>query len=159
MAGLSPAHLFIILVVALIVVGPGKLPEVAAAIGRSVREFQKATSGITDTVTGAMSGVMAPPANTPQPMQPAPPAQSYYAAGQAYPAPAAPAPVNYPIMGVAAPAPVNYPIMGVAAPAPVNYPIMGVAAPAPAAPAPTVPAGEPVPNATEQQPPSSPSVG
>jgi hypothetical protein len=49
--------------------------------------------------------------------------------------------------------------LGFAAPAPVNYPIMGVAAPAPAAPAPTVPAGEPVPNATEQQPPSSPSVG
>ncbi len=133
MAGLSPAHLLIIMLVALIVVGPGKLPEVGAAIGRSLREFQKATSGITDTVTGAMAGTMAPPANTPQPMQPAPPAQSYYAAGPAYPAPAAPAPVN--------------------------YPVMGTVQAAPAAPAPIVPAGDPLPNSTEQQPPSSPSVG
>ena len=44
MAGLTPAHLLIILVIALIVIGPGKLPEVGAAIGKSFREFQKATS-------------------------------------------------------------------------------------------------------------------
>ena len=159
MAGLSPAHLLIIMLVALIVVGPGKLPEVGAAIGRSLREFQKATSGITDTVTGAMAGTMAPPANTPQPMQPAPPAQSYYAAGPAYPAPAAPAPVNYPVMGTVQAAPVNYPVMGTVQAAPVNYPVMGTVQAAPAAPAPIVPAGDPLPNSTEQQPPSSPSVG
>ena len=129
MAGLTPAHLLIIMVVALIVVGPGKLPEVGAAIGRSVREFQRATSGITDTVTGALTGTMAPPANAPQPTQPAPPAQSYYAAGPAYPAPGAPAPVNYPVMGAVQPAP---------------------GAPAPAAPAEIVPVDDAVPSPTDQ---------
>ncbi|MGA3057929.1 MAG: twin-arginine translocase TatA/TatE family subunit [Candidatus Limnocylindrales bacterium] len=36
MAGLTPTHL-LILSIALIVVGPGKLPEVGASIGKSVR--------------------------------------------------------------------------------------------------------------------------
>jgi sec-independent protein translocase protein TatA len=32
-------HLLIILVITLIVIGPGKLPEVGGAIGKSFREF------------------------------------------------------------------------------------------------------------------------
>jgi sec-independent protein translocase protein TatA len=68
MGALSPTHLVIILVIALIVVGPGKLPEVGAAIGRSFREFQKATGGITDGLTGTA----ARPAPPPQPAQTAP---------------------------------------------------------------------------------------
>jgi len=43
--GLSPVHLILVLVIALIVVGPGKLPEVGGAIGKSIREFRKAASG------------------------------------------------------------------------------------------------------------------
>ena len=144
MAGLTPAHLLIILVIALIVIGPGKLPEVGAAIGKSLREFQKASGGITDTLTGAVT----PPAQAPQapqapvPMQPAPPAQSYYAAAPAYPAPAYPAP--------AYPAP--------AAPAAVPYPVMGAIEPTPAAPVQPVPDDYPQPNPTVQQPPSPPRV-
>lgn len=53
MAGLTPAHLLLILLIALIVVGPGKLPEVGAAIGKSVREFQKATGQARETLTGS----------------------------------------------------------------------------------------------------------
>jgi TatA/E family protein of Tat protein translocase len=48
MFGLTPAHLIIILVIALIVVGPGKLPEVGSAIGKSIREFQKAVGPVQD---------------------------------------------------------------------------------------------------------------
>ena len=163
MAGLTPAHLLIIMVVALIVVGPGRLPEVGAAIGKSIREFQRATSGITDTVSGVMSGTLAPPANPTQPAaptQPAPPAQSYYAAGTAYQAPTAPAPVAYPVMS-APTAPVNYPVMSAPA-APVNYPVMS----APAEPvnypvmsAPAAPVDDAVAAPADGQPPAPSSAG
>jgi sec-independent protein translocase protein TatA len=46
MGGLTPAHLILVLVVALFVLGPGKLPEVGAALGKSIREFRKATTDI-----------------------------------------------------------------------------------------------------------------
>ena len=54
MAGLTPAHLFIVLIIALVVIGPGKLPEVGSAVGKSIREFQKASSGVQESVTGAL---------------------------------------------------------------------------------------------------------
>jgi len=160
MLGLSPAHLIIILVIALIVIGPGKLPEVGAAIGKSIKEFQKATGGITDTLTGT-APTAAPPAPVAQaPMaQVQPPAQSYYAAAPAYPAPAYPAPAYpapaypapaYPAPAYPAPA---YPVM--VAPAPMQYPVMGVVEPAPALP---TPVGDPQPDAAVQQPPTSAKV-
>ena len=37
----QPMHLLIILIVVLIVFGPGKLPEVGAALGKSIREFKR----------------------------------------------------------------------------------------------------------------------
>jgi TatA/E family protein of Tat protein translocase len=105
----------IIMIIALIVVGPGKLPEVGAAIGKSLREFQRATSGITDGLTGATT-TPTPQAQAPLAQVP-PPAQSYYAAQPTYPAPVAPAPMQYPVMDVVAPAPVPYPVMAVVEPA------------------------------------------
>jgi sec-independent protein translocase protein TatA len=40
----NPLHLVILLVVVLVIFGPGKLPGVGAALGKSVREFKKATT-------------------------------------------------------------------------------------------------------------------
>jgi len=40
----QPMHLIIILVIALIVFGPGRLPELGAGLGKSIREFKKAMS-------------------------------------------------------------------------------------------------------------------
>jgi sec-independent protein translocase protein TatA len=37
-------HLLIILVIALIFFGPGKLPELGAGLGKGIREFKKAMS-------------------------------------------------------------------------------------------------------------------
>lgn len=42
------AELLIILILALIIFGPGKLPDVGRALGRTFREFKKASSGILD---------------------------------------------------------------------------------------------------------------
>jgi sec-independent protein translocase protein TatA len=43
-------ELVMVLVVALVVFGPGKLPEVGAALGKSIREFRRATQALTDEV-------------------------------------------------------------------------------------------------------------
>lgn len=41
--------LILILIVALIVFGPSKLPEIGKAFGHSLREFKNATSGLTNS--------------------------------------------------------------------------------------------------------------
>ncbi|MCL2770157.1 MAG: twin-arginine translocase TatA/TatE family subunit [Solirubrobacterales bacterium] len=41
----SPVHLLFIAAVALIVLGPKRLPELARALGRGVREFRAAIEG------------------------------------------------------------------------------------------------------------------
>ncbi len=50
MPDIGPVELIIILVIALLVIGPGKLPDVGAALGRSIREFRKAASDVQDAV-------------------------------------------------------------------------------------------------------------
>jgi sec-independent protein translocase protein TatA len=42
---LSPTHLLFVLVIALLVLGPKKLPEVGRSLGRGLRDFRTALSG------------------------------------------------------------------------------------------------------------------
>lgn len=51
---IGPWELVLILLIALIVVGPGKLPEVAKSMGRAFNEFKKTTSGIQKEFQNAM---------------------------------------------------------------------------------------------------------
>ncbi|EIW19369.1 MULTISPECIES: twin-arginine translocase TatA/TatE family subunit [Pelosinus] len=44
MFSFSMAELAVILVISLIVFGPGKLPEVGKALGRGIQEFKRATT-------------------------------------------------------------------------------------------------------------------
>jgi TatA/E family protein of Tat protein translocase len=46
----GPLELVIILVIALLILGPGKLPDVGSALGKSIREFRKASSDLGDSV-------------------------------------------------------------------------------------------------------------
>lgn len=48
MFGIGMQELIIIAVIALIVVGPKKLPDLAKTLGKVFNEFKKATEGITD---------------------------------------------------------------------------------------------------------------
>ena len=66
----GPLELVIILVIALLVLGPGKLPEVGASLGKSIREFRKASSDVqesvkVDTDTSPIPAATPPPVNAP----------------------------------------------------------------------------------------------
>jgi Tat protein translocase TatB subunit len=53
MFGIGTPELLVILVVALIVVGPKRLPEVARALGKGLAELRRATSGLTEELHNA----------------------------------------------------------------------------------------------------------
>ena len=42
---LQPGHLIVILVIVLLIFGPGKLPELGKAMGEGLKELKKATGG------------------------------------------------------------------------------------------------------------------
>jgi Tat protein translocase TatB subunit len=54
--GLLSAKFLVVLVIALIVLGPDKLPETARTIGRWVSELRRITTGFTDEVRSAFEG-------------------------------------------------------------------------------------------------------
>ena len=45
MFGLGFQELLIILVIALIIFGPGKLPQIGSGLGKAIRDFKKGVSG------------------------------------------------------------------------------------------------------------------
>jgi sec-independent protein translocase protein TatA len=57
--------IIILLVVALIIFGPGRLPELGGAVGKAMREFRKATSELANEVTTAAQAAADPPAAAP----------------------------------------------------------------------------------------------
>jgi sec-independent protein translocase protein TatA len=48
MPNIGPAELAIVLIIALIVFGPKRLPELGKSLGRGIREFKGSLSGETD---------------------------------------------------------------------------------------------------------------
>jgi sec-independent protein translocase protein TatA len=50
MFGLGFGELLVIAVIALIFIGPKKLPELAKGLGQGMREFQNASKGLTDQI-------------------------------------------------------------------------------------------------------------
>jgi len=55
MFGLGAGEILVIGILALIFIGPKKLPELAKGLGRGIREFQKAKNEILDDVQDATS--------------------------------------------------------------------------------------------------------
>ncbi len=53
--GMGLGEILLILVVALIIWGPGKIPEIARMLGRTARAFRKATFDLTTAVTKELS--------------------------------------------------------------------------------------------------------
>ena len=73
-------YLLILLVIVLIIWGPGKLPELGSGMGKAIREFRKASTEVKDSFNQA----------TAEPVQPTQP-QAPAAAAPPAPQPVAPA--------------------------------------------------------------------
>jgi TatA/E family protein of Tat protein translocase len=102
----SPVHLLFIAIVALIVLGPKRLPDLARALGQGIREFRGSLE------EGA--NPQAPPAQAAQPPQAMPPAQPMQAvpaaAATAVAPPASPSAASAPPAGPAPGAPEDAPV-------------------------------------------------
>jgi len=90
MPNIGPVELIVILIIAIIFIGPGKLPSVGEALGKSIREFRKASSDLSDATRVDTSPL--PPSPTPAPTtQPTVPTPTASTAQAPTPAPPAPA--------------------------------------------------------------------
>ncbi len=112
MFGIGLPELILIMIVGLIVFGPGKLPEVGRALGKGLREFKKAQNALTAAMNEPeppkTQQAAAAPTQTvqPQAQQPAPAAtqQTAQSAEQGAPLPDAPQHPAFPNADAAAPA-------------------------------------------------------
>ncbi|MFN8636281.1 MAG: twin-arginine translocase TatA/TatE family subunit [Chloroflexota bacterium] len=109
--GMGPMELMVILVLALIVFGPGKLPEIAGQVGRVVRDFRRMTGDLSSEFNRTLSLEIEERRAAEAPAPPAPP--ETYAAPSTAPAeyaapavePAEAPPVIAPPVAVASSAP------------------------------------------------------
>lgn len=55
MPNLGAPELILVLVLALIIFGPGKLPDLGKAVGKTIREFRRSSSEIMEEVESSAS--------------------------------------------------------------------------------------------------------
>jgi sec-independent protein translocase protein TatA len=74
---LQPTHLIFVLVVALLVLGPKRLPEAGRALGKGIRDFKSAIGGEEDHSSGLPTeAAPAPPPEAMVPPAAGPPVES-----------------------------------------------------------------------------------
>lgn len=95
MFGIGVPELVLILIIGLIVFGPGKLPEMGRTLGKGIREFRKASNALTQAMNAPDPPLQAQSKPQPQP-QPTPQAQAQQSAAQAPAAEAAKAQAEAP---------------------------------------------------------------
>ncbi len=90
--GIQPLHLVVIVIVALIIFGPSRLPEIGRGLGKALNEFRQGTKemteGFRDEVTKA-NDETAPEPRAQPPVGTVPAAQSAMATSSGAPQPAA----------------------------------------------------------------------
>ena len=57
---IGPGEMILILVIALVVFGPGKLPEIGRSVGRGINEFRRATTDLTREFSQSIDDVKQP---------------------------------------------------------------------------------------------------
>jgi len=131
MFGLGATELIVILVLALVLLGPKKLPDVAAGLGKAIRQFRKATRDLTsqldidDEVKAPFRELRSAIRDEPAPYVPPPPVRAVVAAPAVAPIVAAGPPAALAVPAV--------PARSDAAPADAATPVV-VNAPEPTAP-------------------------
>lgn len=61
MPNLGPAELLMILVVALVLFGPRRLPELGKTVGQALRSFRQATGSVTEELKAGLEGTARTP--------------------------------------------------------------------------------------------------
>jgi sec-independent protein translocase protein TatA len=61
----GPWELILLLVIVLIIFGPGKLPDIGNAVGKGIREFRKASNDLEESVRGEPKRPATQPAEEP----------------------------------------------------------------------------------------------
>ena len=64
MFGMGMPEILLILAIALIVIGPKKLPDIAKALGRAMGEFKRSTNELKDTINIDLADRKPRPKNT-----------------------------------------------------------------------------------------------
>jgi sec-independent protein translocase protein TatA len=72
MPSLGPAEILVILVVALLVFGPNKMPEIARQVGRGFREFRRVQQHLRSELRDVVSEFDSPSTTTSVEQQPVP---------------------------------------------------------------------------------------
>lgn len=65
--GIGPMEVFFVLVIALVIFGPQKLPEMGRSLGKAIREFKSVGSEIQDEITKAADEIDIDPDKTIKP--------------------------------------------------------------------------------------------
>jgi sec-independent protein translocase protein TatA len=91
---LQPTHLIFLLILALLLFGAKRLPEIGRSLGVGMREFKDSVTGIQDATKIDTNAELPPPAATPAPTPAAPAVAPVQEAAPAAPAPAAAAPAE-----------------------------------------------------------------
>jgi sec-independent protein translocase protein TatB len=96
MFGIGPTELIVILVIALLVLGPKRLPELAAGLGKGLAEFRRATADINAELDEARRTIEEPARDATRAAQPKGRVSrtTSAAAAHAQPEPAQPAPAD-----------------------------------------------------------------
>ena len=61
--GLQPIHIIVVAIVALLIFGPAKLPELGRALGRGINEFKRGAKDIVPEFTNALNDTTPIPTN------------------------------------------------------------------------------------------------
>ena len=72
MTSIGPGELIVVLVIALLVLGPKRLPDAGRSVGKGIREFKDAISGADDQPSAIAQPAPIPTQMTPAPAAPAP---------------------------------------------------------------------------------------
>ena len=60
MFGLGPTELIVILIIALVIFGPSRLPKVGQSVGQALRAFRESTDKVSEEVTKSLEEPAAP---------------------------------------------------------------------------------------------------